>query len=405
VGRHVLGRSDESGAAIVVDDPRVSRTHATLHVASRSFKVRVADEDSRHGTWVNGRQVQEAWLEDGDVLRVGDSHFVLRYVADEADHVDLPALVGRAPAMAALRRTIQQVAPHDVTVMICGESGAGKEVVARAIHQLSGRRGPFIALNCAAIPEALAESQLFGHVSGAFTGAKQDQPGLFRAADGGTLFLDEIGDMPVALQPKLLRALEQREVTPLGATLAIGFDARVIVATHRDLDEAIEDGRFRGDLYARLAQFELPLPPLRERREDVLLLCAHALGGGSRIDADLAALLLRHDWPYNVRELFALVAELKVRGQGHELLTGDLIAHRLDPSGCDEPSAGRDKRHSPSSPAARASAPDRDALVQLVRDNKGNVRAIARATGRSRMQVYRWLEQHGIDLAEYRETD
>lgn len=401
-GRYVIGREAHSDSAIVVDDPRASRTHATLHVASRSHKVRISDEDSRHGTWVNGLRAGEAWLADGDVVRIGDTHFLLRFEPPKREDGDVASLLGRSPAACQLRSVIVQVAPHDVTVMVIGESGTGKEVVAKAIHERSGRTGPFIAINCAAIVEQLAESQLFGHVAGAFTGASGDRPGLFRAAHGGTVFLDEVGDLPLSLQPKFLRALEERAVVPVGASTPAAFDARVIVATHRDLAAGVQHERFRGDLFARLAQFQIDVPPLRGRREDVLCLLRHALGESQDdLDPELVGLLLHHDWPFNVRELFAVAGELRVRRRGGEPLTRDLIEHRITDGGTvdgDDESA-----RSPSDEAARLENPNREQFEQLVVQHKGNVRALARATGRSRMQVYRWVEQFGIDLAQYRD--
>lgn len=400
-GHHTVGREVDG---IAVDDPRVSRTHATIHVASRSFKARIADEDSRHGTWVNGERVEEAWLTDGDLVRVGESFFVMRYVSHAEDgDVEIAALVGQSPEIRALRRAISQVAHHDVTVMIRGPSGTGKEVAARAVHDESGRRGPFMAVNCAAIPESLAESQLFGHVAGAFTGAQADHLGFVRAAQGGTLFLDEVGDMPSELQPKLLRTLETRSVIPVGATEPVPFDARILVATHRELEKLVEAGGFRGDLYARLAHFQLDLPTLQQRREDVLLLLYHALKTDQRADAELVDALLRYTWPYNVRELFAVAGELEVRGEGQELLGVELVAHRLKlgakaddvPMPASSSTDGGDQE--------KVAPPTREEIERIIAEHKGNVRAISRATGRSRMQVYRWVEQYGIDLARYRE--
>ena len=411
-GRLTIGRGVEDDG-LLVDDPRASRIHATLHVASRSFKVRIADEDSRHGTWVNAERVDEAWLEDGDVVRIGDSFFFLRYEPSDVPDAPVPSLLGVAPIIRQLRADIAQVAKHDVTVMVLGESGTGKEVVARAIHQLSGRSGPFVPVNCAAIPEQLAESQLFGHVAGSFTGARGDHEGFFRAGHGGTVFLDEIGDLPLVLQPKLLRALEQRTVTPVGATKAQPFDARIVVATHRDLEVNVRDETFRGDLYARLAQFELGVPALRERREDVLLLLVHVLGDAPALDPDLVEALLEYDWPYNVRELFAVASELRVRGEHASALSLDMVEHRLAPSSDRaeksgsgsrrRSSAGGESASTASASSDKVAPPTREEFERLVAECKGNVRAIARATGRSRMQVYRWVEQYGLDLALFRD--
>jgi DNA-binding NtrC family response regulator len=412
-GRLTMGRAVEADHGLLVDDPRASRVHATLHVASRSFKVRIADEDSRHGTWVNAERVDEAWLEDGDVIRIGDSFFFLRYEPSDVPDATVPSLLGVAPVIRQLRADIAQVAKHDVTVMVLGESGSGKEVVARALHQLSGRSGPFVPVNCAAIPEQLAESQLFGHMAGAFTGARADHEGFFRAGHGGTVFLDEIGDLPLVLQPKLLRALEQRTVTPVGATRAQPFDARIVVATHRDLEVNVREESFRGDLYARLAQFELGVPALRERREDVLLLLMHALDNGPIMEPDLVEALLEFDWPYNVRELFAVASELKVRGERAGSLSLDMVEHRLAVGAERAERSGSGSRRRTTSSGERASTtsasgekaapPTREEFERLVAECKGNVRAIARATGRSRMQVYRWVEQYGLDLACFRD--
>ncbi len=398
VGHHPLGRE---GEGIVLDDPRVSRTHATVHVASRSFKTRIADEDSRHGTWVNGDRVDERWLDDGDVIRLGDTFLIVRFQSGDEEDAPAPGLLGISPAIARLRHAVALVAPHDVTVMIRGPSGTGKEVVARAIHEGSGRGGAFVAVNCAAIPEHLAESQLFGHVAGAFTGARGDHVGFFRAAEGGTVLLDEIGDMPLELQPKLLRALESRSVIPVGGTTPLPFDARILVATHRDLEALIEEGGFRGDLYARLAHFQLDVPPLSVRREDVLPLLVHAIGAASVLDPELIAALLRHRWPYNVRELLAVASELKVRGAGCEVLELELVRHRLGLDAASTPATSAS--HGSEDDRERAAPPTREEMERIVAEHRGNVRAISRATGRSRMQVYRWVEQYGIDLAAFRD--
>lgn len=246
-----------------------------------------------------------------------------------------PELLGRSPAMDRLRSLIGRVAPTDVTVLVTGESGSGKEVVARSIHAASGRRaGPFVAVNCAAMPESLLESELFGHVRGAFTDARTPRAGLVFQATGGTLFLDEIGELPLALQPKLLRALQERRARPVGGANEQPFDARILVATNRDLAAEVEAGRFRQDLYFRLDVVEVPVPPLRARDADVLLLAQRFVEAASRrfgkavqgVSAGAAERLLAYDWPGNVRELANAVERGVALTSFNELTPDDLPA-------------------------------------------------------------------------------
>jgi DNA-binding NtrC family response regulator len=216
--------------------------------------------------------------------------------------------VFESPAIQRLVETIAVVAPSSAPVLITGESGTGKELIARLIHHWSPRRnGPLVAANCAGLPESLIESELFGHAKGAFTGATQQRQGYFRAADGGTIFLDEIGELPIHLQPKLLRALESGRITPVGSDAPVETDARLVAATNRNLEEAIRAGRFREDLYYRLNVVELLMPPLRERREDILPLArrfaAEFAGGPVRLSPQTVQCLLAYSWPGNVREL------------------------------------------------------------------------------------------------------
>ncbi len=221
-------------------------------------------------------------------------------------------LIGASPAMQQIYQLIDQVSATDATVLITGESGTGKKVVARAIHERSRRKeGPFVALNCAAVPEQLLESELFGHSKGAFTDAKQNRLGLFQQASGGTLFLDEVGDLALTTQPKILRALQERKVRPIGAEAEIATDVRLVTATHRDLEEMVEDKRFREDLYYRINVIHIPLPPLRTRGGDVLLLAQHMLRHYATVldkkivglSAAAAERMLAYEWPGNVREL------------------------------------------------------------------------------------------------------
>jgi len=402
VGRGMtqIGRQVEGGISLV-RDRRASRVHATLH-GGPTGTLRIVDEKSRNGTLVNGRRVSEALLADGDVINIGDSYLVARRVPRELGDAPVPSMIGISPVMRAARAALAEAAPTTAVVLLLAESGCGKEVAARALHELGRPGGPFVAVNCSAIPESLAESQFFGQVAGAFTGAAA-RPGLFRAAHGGTLFLDEIGDLPLAIQPKLLRVLEDRAVLSVGATTPISVDTRIIAATNRDLAGDIAEHRFRGDLYARLAQLEVRLRPLRDRREDVLLLLVHALGESSRrITPRLAEALLLHPWPFNVREVLAVAQQLRIRAAGAEVLDLPLVEDRLispapPADGAAADAAGDDDDGGP--------APDRAGLEALLRAHRGVVSEVARATHRSRKQVYRWITHHGLDLDRYRGGD
>lgn len=393
-----IGRQPERGLALP-DDPMASRRHARVTV--RGAQAWIEDLQSRHGTTVDRRPVTgRTPLHDGAVIRVGDSFLLYRLMPRPRDGEPVvPELVGSAPAIGELRRTLAQVAASGATVVLIGESGSGKGQSARALHRLSGRRGPFVQVNCAAIPEALAESALFGHRQGAFTGAVRAEPGYFRSAHGGTLFVDEIGDLPAALQPKLLHAIEERRVVSVGDTRPEPVDVRVVTATSADLRRAVADGRFRGDLWARIAEIVVRLPPLRERLEDVLPLLVGFLGPAAPLAPDLVERLLAWHWPWNVRELRNVATELSVRGAGLERLEASLIEGRFeDPLVAPAPPEARD-------PSPAAGPPDRAVLEAALRDHGGVVTDAARALGRSRRQVYRWIGQLGIDLDTVRGGD
>ena len=257
-----------------------------------------------------------------------------RAVANQAaDGPELGGLGGKSPAVNELRELVQRVAATEVGVLLLGESGTGKEVVAQAIHRQSARgSGPFVPVNCAALPENLLESELFGHVRGAFTDARKARRGLFLEANGGTLFLDEIGEMPLAMQPKLLRALQERVVRPVGSDEAIPFDTRVLAATNRDLAEAIAQGTFREDLYYRLNVVQIDLPPLRARGNDVLLLAQSFIERFAErhnvavrgLEPEAAEKLLQHQWPGNVRELMNAIERAVALSRGELLTVADL---------------------------------------------------------------------------------
>jgi DNA-binding NtrC family response regulator len=308
-------------------------------------------------------------------------------------------LIGESAAMRALRDLIDRVAASDATVLITGESGTGKELVARAIHQGGARaKGPFVALNCAAVPEALMESELFGHVRGAFTDARADKPGLLVQASGGTLLLDEIGDTPMALQVKLLRALQERRVRPVGATRERPFDARVLTSTHQDLDLAVSEGRFREDLFYRLNVIQVEVPPLRARGADVLLLAeaflARAAARTGRavrgLDAGSARSLLGHAWPGNVRELENAIERGVALARGEQILPED-----LPPRLREAPAAPRAHTVEAVSALLPLDEIERQHVLRVLEAVSGNKREAARILGVDRKTLYRKIERWG----------
>jgi transcriptional regulator with AAA-type ATPase domain len=311
-----IGRDPERGPylRLVLPDERVSRLHASLQADESSASI--SDCGSSNGLFVDGCRVERAVLEAGSVIRMGDSLIVVQRGAPASgDDAGGLAMTGRSPSIAMLRSLIRRVGPTSIPVMIQGETGTGKELVARAVHHQSGRPGAFVPVNCAALPASLIESLLFGHRKGAYTGATADQDGAFVRADGGTLFLDEIGELPLDAQPKLLRVLEDGEVLPVGASRPVQVDARIVTATNVPVAEAVGSGRFRNDLFARLAGVQLTTPPLRDRREDVLALFGHFVAPTMRarpMSADFAEALLLEAWPQNVRELQKLAERLCV---------------------------------------------------------------------------------------------
>ncbi len=298
--------------AIRLDDKTVSRMHCELR-AHPDGGVSVTDHRSLNGTWFSGARIREAVLQVGARFRVGQTELLIDGAATEAVTPRQPLasfghLIGSSAPMQQLYAEIAQVAPASVTVLITGETGTGKELAARTIHDASPRRdGPFIAVDCCTLAEGIVESELFGHVRGAFSGAIADRSGFFEQADGGTIFLDEIGDLPLAMQPKLLRVLEQREIKRVGGHAPRSVDVRVLAATHRSLADRVNHGLFREDLYFRLAVADVRLPPLREREGDIPILASHFLSmlgapPDTLPDEALAAMAAR-DWPGNVREL------------------------------------------------------------------------------------------------------
>jgi two-component system response regulator GlrR len=311
-------------------------------------------------------------------------------------------IVTASPTMEALLAEARLAAQSEASLLIQGESGTGKELLARAIHRASPRRDkPFVAINCGAIPAELLESELFGHLKGAFTGAGRDHPGLFLGAEGGTVFLDEIGDMPVQLQVKLLRVLQEGEVRPVGATETRKVDVRILSATHRNLEEAVASGEFREDLYYRLNVVSLTLPPLRERREDIPLLAQHFLSALTekyqrRIRGfvpDALEMLAAADWPGNIRQLHN-VLEQCVALCTTTTIPATLVARAL-----------RDKPAEIQPLAEARNAFERDYLINLLKLTRGQVSEVARLAGRNRTEVYRLLQRHGLTPALFKDRD
>jgi two-component system, NtrC family, response regulator GlrR len=379
-----------AGADVVVDDATVSRLHVELEPRDDGLWVR--DLGSRNGTFVDGVRVMVARVPDGGRLRLGAVE--LRMEADTKESaIELwpndrfGALVGRSVAMRELFATLARVAKGDSTVLVTGETGTGKELVARAIHDASPRADkPFVVVDCAALPEPLLEAELFGHAKGAFTGATGARVGAFEAADGGTLFLDEIGELPLGMQPKLLRAIESRTVRRLGETAHRPFNARFVSATHRDLRAMVNVGAFREDLYFRLAVLPVTVAPLRARREDVALLLETFLPEGAAGARDeILREVSDRPWLGNVRELRNFVERVAAFGAKGALAlsTSETPARAVEGDDTlDDAVFTRPFREF-------REAAERVYVRRLLERHGGNVAAAAHAAGVDRTYVYR----------------
>lgn len=431
----IVGRGEDATVRLV--GAEVSRHHAEITLRGPVATLR--DLGSTNGTHHNGARIgdEPVALADQDIVRLGEWLGVVctsnNHEPPQVDTVGLHEAGGvsgliAGPSMQALLQQVQTVASSDLPVILLGESGTGKELVSELIHRGSGRGGKLVAVNCAALPANLVESELFGHTKGAFTGAERAAIGHFRAADRGSLLLDEIGDLPLSIQPKLLRALEAKEVVPLGSSNAIRIDVRVIVAGQHALGEAVKSGRFRGDLYARLNGIELRIPPLRQRREEILPifqrvvereLAGHPL---PRFRPRLLEMLCLHDWPFNVRELVQAGRQMAVMHRKEADWTESLL-----PAALKQPpasTAGASNKTAEGDPGE--TAPETDSAVsQRVSDQVslkvrrerereqelqalqraldeccGNVSEAARRVGISRRKAYRLLKEldAGVDL-------
>jgi transcriptional regulator with GAF, ATPase, and Fis domain len=383
----------------------MSGTHARLQRVLGEWMLE--DAGSKNGTVLDGRRVERSPLHDGALIELAHTFFLFRASLPRADDgfLDGEALRAHPSALRTLSPALQTeferlalVARSPVTVLLRGETGTGKEVAARAVHDLSGRKGPFVAVNCGALPHTLVESELFGVRKGAFTGASEDREGLIRSSNGGTLFLDEIGDLPLPAQAALLRVLQEGEVQAVGATRPVPVDLRVLAATHRDLESLAGQEKFRSDLLARISGYILRLPPLRERREDFglftsALLSRHAGRCDPNFTADAARSLLSYRWPLNVRELEkCLAAALALAPDGHIDLEHLPPSLRSPPEQKGGPGAEESPEHLSDDDRRR-----RDELIAALRASDGNITAAAKSMGKPRTQVQRWLRRWKID--------
>ncbi|MBT9557563.1 MAG: sigma 54-interacting transcriptional regulator [Myxococcales bacterium] len=389
----VLGRQSGDGVT-VLSETEASRRHCGFELNAEG-ELTVRDLESTNGTWVNGRRVTAARLSVGAILRVGRTLLVV----SKEGAVPTPGrspLLGTSPAIEEVRRLVRLSAPSSLPVLILGQTGTGKELVASGLHEASGRRGAFVAVNAAALPASLVESALFGHRRGAFTDARTDEPGAFVRAHEGTLFLDEIGEMPQEAQAKLLRTLETGEVLPVGASRPVKVTVRVVAATHRTATG--QGAALREDLYARLAGVVIRTPPLADRREDILPLFRAFLGpqAAQPVSVDFAEALLFHGWPRNVRELKRVAERLTLLAGAEPLwerhhLGPDfdaLTTSASDDDADDGATANMDSDH--------PWPPTRESLVALLDACDGNVSLAAERVGRNRKQIYRWREKFGV---------
>ena len=400
-GERVAGTDPECD--LVLTDDRVSRRHVAVRAAGSRFVAR--DLGSKNGTIYEGSRLAEAELPGGATLKLGRTFLRIQPVPQAIEVVPSQSrrfgdLVAESLAMREVFAVLELAARSTVTVLLEGETGVGKELAARAVHEASDRRrGPFVAIDCSALPESLVESELFGHVRGAFTGATATRKGAFARADGGTLFLDELGSVPASVQTRLLRSIEERTVRPVGADAERSVDVRLIAASREDLVAKVAEGTFRPDLYYRLSVVRIRIPALRERREDIAPIVAELLRvrglepdgvSGAALDA-----LFSHDWPGNVRELRNVVDRAIALAPGarrFEELRLSVRGEAVDP----EPLAVRSDLPYAEAKRALVETFERRYLADLLARHDGNVSAAARAAGVDRKHFRTLARRHGL---------
>jgi DNA-binding NtrC family response regulator len=384
------------GTAVRIRDPAVSRVHAELSFRPAGPFVR--DLGSHNGTWVEGLQVEGALLPERATLRIGRT--VLEARLADPDRVMLwpeesfGPLLGATPVMRELFARLSRVARSEATTLVVGETGTGKELAARAIHEASARKsGPFVTVDCTSVPESLFESELFGHAKGSFTGATAARTGAIEAADGGTLFLDEIGELPVSMQPKLLRALEQKSVRRVGESSHRPVDVRFVAATHQNLAERVGAGTFREDLYFRIAVLLVEMPPLRARAADVPLLASRFDAGRGTLTPDLLAWIVAQPWRGNVRELRNFLERTAALGE-RDARALQRSGPAASPGALPAPSIDRPFKEVQAEWMAHL---EREYVRGWLARTNNNLTKAAEAMGLNRTYVHRLVKKHDLD--------
>lgn len=385
-----LGRESES--PLQIEDPFVSTRHARIELRAQGYFLR--DLRSRNGTYLNGTPVMEAQLACGDRIRIGRTEFLFTSERDtKSSNLHLKS---RNEAWNMQLHRLSSIAQSEMPVLLSGPSGSGKEILAQSLHRFSDRaHEAFVSVNCSALSDSLVESELFGHVKGSFTGASSDRKGAFESARGGTLFLDEIGDLPLSLQPKLLRALENQEIRPVGSDRSVQTNVRIVAATHKNLKKQVVEGLFRADLYFRLHVVQINSPALIERLEDFEDLLFH-FAKDKRVRFSYAAVetLKRHSWPGNIRELKNTVSRARALFPDRQVEAED-IEHLID-------SMPAPQWPSPSEPAIKSI--EREMICDRLLANQGNQRRTATELGLPKSTLHDRIKAYRINIEELLKT-
>ena len=409
------------GNDVQLSDSKVSGLHCEIRLDDRGYRLR--DLDSTNGTYVSSLRINDVYITAGSQIALGGTRLKFDPLGESveielADTDRYGSMIGRSVKMREMFARLEKLARSDATVLVTGETGAGKELVAEALHDNSPReKGPFVVLDCGSIPPNLIESELFGHERGAFTGATGSYAGAFERANGGTVFLDEIGELPLGMQPKLLRVLERKEVRRVGGTKTLEVDVRIVAATNRDLGVEVNRGRFREDLYYRLAVARVHVPPLRDRKDDLPLLIEHILattpgGEAAQIAQETIDLMMKHDWPGNVRELRNVIERAVLLAESPT--DEDSLRRAPAPVARSEPSITVTPSQTATSTDAQMTVPvdvtipfkhakqnvisefERRYISRLLAQHDGNISAAARAAGIDRMSIHKMLHRLGL---------